>query len=422
MIEGIEHIRDFRGIKTGSIEQFKKFNLLVGPNNSGKSAILEAIYLTSTASHKATLHETIQNSLNYCWAKISELDFLGEYPVQRVLKRHNYHINSFNESLTVDLNSVSVPLQHFRLEISSGFNTNFSDQVGLFSFEPTQKPQHSGQIEIINKLAYLILQAAPKPVISFTSKQVIYSWIPDLSYNNVGTSAWVIKGKTASSQSSLFYDVSNMTSHFPLSFFQKMVMTIPGWTQKIAESFGRVLGINKAFNVQFLPVSSQSFLQAWIAPADQTAITIDSYGDGARNAFKVLTPLLALVHKVDETNPGIFIWEEPGLFQNPQTLGLLLKEIATLVKNKPIQIFIATHSMEVVAYFLQLVEDGLIGKDELATIRMNLVDGKLSTSEFNYSEVEDWIEMRLDVRTPSGRIESPLIYSLKQTKEDEEND
>jgi len=421
VIEGIEHIRDFRGIKTGSVEQFKKFNLFVGPNNSGKSAILEAMYLTCTASHKANLHWSIQNSGNYCWAKISELDFLGEHPLQRVLKRHNYQISSYNERLAVDLNNASVPLQKFRLEPSSGFNTNFSGQVGLFSFEPTQEPQQSGQIEHINKLAYLVLESPGNKVISFSGKQAIYCWVSDLSYNNSGTSAWVVKGKTAPAENTLFYDVSSMTSHLPLNFFQKMVMTIPGWTQKIAESFGRVLGIHKPFNVQFLPVAN-IFLQGWIAPADQTAITIDSYGDGARNAFKVLTPLLALVHKVDENNPGTFIWEEPELFQNPQTLGLLLKEIATLVKNKPIQIFMATHSMEVVAYFVQLVEDGLIGKDELATIRMNLVDGKLSTSEFNYSEVEDWIEMRLDVRTPSGRIESPLIYSLKQTKEEEEND
>ena len=43
MIESI-HIKNFRGIQDGKIDRFSKINLLVGPNNSGKSAVLETIY------------------------------------------------------------------------------------------------------------------------------------------------------------------------------------------------------------------------------------------------------------------------------------------------------------------------------------------------------------------------------------------
>lgn len=43
----MEHLRisHFRGIQQGELRGFQKLNLLMGPNNSGKSAVLEALYL-----------------------------------------------------------------------------------------------------------------------------------------------------------------------------------------------------------------------------------------------------------------------------------------------------------------------------------------------------------------------------------------
>jgi hypothetical protein len=158
--------------------------------------------------------------------------------------------------------------------------------------------------------------------------------------------------------------------------------------------------------------NEQKFTQGWIAPQDQIALTIDSYGDGARTAFKVLTPLIALSKLVSEDNPGVFFWEEPELFQNPQTLGRLLDEIAALMKDKPLQLFIATHSMEVVANFVRLVSEEKIAENDLQTITLNLHEGQLSSSSFNAHEVQDWTEMHLDVRVPGGRTDNPLTYHI----------
>ncbi|MHA1506468.1 MAG: AAA family ATPase [Candidatus Asgardarchaeia archaeon] len=40
-------IRNFRGIKECSIDEFADVNVLIGRNGSGKSTILESIYLSS---------------------------------------------------------------------------------------------------------------------------------------------------------------------------------------------------------------------------------------------------------------------------------------------------------------------------------------------------------------------------------------
>lgn len=426
VIKGIE-ISDFRGIHTGKINSFKKFNLLVGPNNSGKSSILEMLYLASTANQFATLEFNMggRNDKLDCWT--TKKDFLGNFSTIRVADRHHIVSEDFYSGVGTRQLSINSPthLKNCSLHLTGNSDKDNGKYVGVFRVPVTESKQ-----QLVDKKhipAYTFIRQLVREKLNDSNREVeddllVYCWIAEFSYNNAGESFWTIKGKIPGNENTLFYDVSNMLNHFPSDFFQKMLKTVPGWTQEIANSFGRVINFNKPFNVQFLPTPKQA-MQGWIAPADQAAIAIDSYGDGARNAFKVLAPLLALTHRATENNPGVFLWEEPELFQNPQTLGLLLKEIATLVKNKPIQIFMATHSMEVVAYFLQLVEDGLIGKDELTTIRMNLVDGKLLTSDFNYHEVEDWIDMKLDIRTPSGRfdkLENPLIYSLKQTEEDEE--
>ena len=64
------------------------------------------------------------------------------------------------------------------------------------------------------------------------------------------------------------------------------------------------------------------------------------------------------------------------------TLGRLLFEVADLAKNKPPQVFIATHSLEVVAHLVSLVERGLLDDADLNTLRTHLHQGTLTTSRF----------------------------------------
>jgi hypothetical protein len=90
MIESIK-LRDFRGIKTGAIEGFRKINLLVGPNNSGKSAVLEAIYLACTASRPAGMTDEDEKEEGGSYdATVSDRDLLGDHPMQRVWGKHGY--------------------------------------------------------------------------------------------------------------------------------------------------------------------------------------------------------------------------------------------------------------------------------------------------------------------------------------------
>lgn len=128
-------------------------------------------------------------------------------------------------------------------------------------------------------------------------------------------------------------------------------------------------------------------------------MTIDAYGDGARSTFKVLAPLIALSELVKMSNTsGIFIWEEPELFQHPQTLERLLHQIVDVIKETQIQTFIATHSLEVVAHFTAMVQKKILPDDKLMAYRCDLQEGTLRSSWFTTSNITAWLETGWDPR------------------------
>lgn len=52
MIQKIE-IENFRGIKHGGLDGLTDFNVIIGPNNSGKSTILEALWFGTSPAELA---------------------------------------------------------------------------------------------------------------------------------------------------------------------------------------------------------------------------------------------------------------------------------------------------------------------------------------------------------------------------------
>lgn len=418
MIESIL-IKNFRGIQTGQIDRFRKFNLLVGPNNSGKSAVLEALYLATTADRPARI--TIPRVQNGYDGKISDSDLLGYLPMMRVLNRHNYEPSSLHivhqEGSRISTNMPSGPLENADImfkPVSNWVGPDQKEVIAIFGLEATSDSSYNNPEQAYNNFAQQLFK---REVNLSEWSRMVCCWLSNLTYFGSEDACWLVKGRLAPSRHTYLYDVSMMSAHLPMNFFRQMIKTVPGWSQKIAKHFSQVFDIDEPFNVQFLPTDQkQKWAQGWIAPEDQVALTIDSHGDGARSAFKVLTPLLALAELAKDDAPGLFIWEEPELFQNPQRLGRLLKEVASLMKDKPMQLFIATHSLEVVAHFTSLVQEGKIERDDLMAFRLGLQDGKLSSSWFNADNLTTWLEEGLDPRV-WGDFKSPLQFSFREEGE-----
>lgn len=421
MIENIL-IKNFRGIQTGQIDRFRKFNLLVGPNNCGKSAVLEAIYLACTADRAASLAVFPSSEVYGCF--ISGTDLLGEQPMTRILRRRSYvepFANQNGAGVRVHVSNSSAPLRDFQISTTPLLNHSVPDQediVALFGFEVKDSVADPGSDEQTRKRHYERRIAFARKLLGedaglIENTRAIYCWASNLTHYNCGSAVWALRGQLPPSGHTLFYDVATTLGHLPMDFFRRMIGKVPGWSQKLAQSFSRVLDLRQQLNMPFLPVDqAQQWAQGMIAPDDRIALTIDSFGDGARTAFKLLTPLHALAELANSA-PGLFIWEEPELFQNPRTLGRLLIEVTRLMRDKPLQIFVATQSLEVIAHFTALVQDGKIERDDLMAFRLGLEDGKLSSSWFNADNLASWLEDGLDPRV-WGDFKAPVQFQFRE--------
>lgn len=409
-------VRDFRGIHDAQVDGLSRINVLVGPNNSGKTALLEAIYLACCVQDGASAHLDAW----YDEVKLPARDFMDEAPVARIWAKH-LHAPSAAPAKPSDnqmhpeillRHPARFPLGSLKLELPEESSeedwpeSRLQQLVLLCADLQAQLASHSAVL----KRVMPELKQPPKARV-----RLAYFWDRPLTYHFAGHAAWVLTGKVAPAHNTFFYDAQKTLEHLPTEFYQRMLQRVPGWTHKLAERMGRVLGLSEPFSVLFMPAGAErQWMQGQIAPPDRPALPIDDFGDGARAVFKVLAPLIALAEGVTDDEPGVFLWEEPELFQNPVTLGRLLAEVADLAKNKPLQVFIASHSLEVVAHLVALVERGALADADLNTLRTHLHQGTLTTSRFSAEEVRRWTAMQLDVRVPDGRSESPLSVTLRE--------
>lgn len=424
MIESIL-INNFRGIQTGRVDDFRRFNLLVGPNNAGKSTLMEALYLASTATRPANLTVQYENAVETYEVKVSRPDLLGQHPLTKVRTRHNYAgeqagIGANNHSpvrwsqglLRVTVKDRHAPISAFDLSTPPGdedFSQGEERLTALFSLEAQKHPDDDRYPVVA--LAKDLMQDEVAP---FVNKRLLYCWHPDLTYYYRGSAAWLVAGAMPAAQQTLFFDTTTAQGHLPLAFYERTLAAVPGWSQQIARRLGRIFELNGAFTVQFLPTGpDRQAIQGWIAPEDRSALPIDALGDGARTAFKLLTPLTAMANGISEDTTGILLWEEPELFQNPKTLGRFLAEVVDIVRDRPIQVFMVSHSLEVVAHLTTMLQEGKLSSDDALVFRLDLRDGQLHSSWFDADNLITWLETGLDPRA-WGDFTPPLQFRLQR--------
>lgn len=418
MIESI-HIRNFRGIQTGHLDRFRQFNLLVGPNNAGKSTLLEALYLAGTTSRDATLSSTIRGTRNTEKTVTYEVtvtapDLLRHHPLSQVWSKHGFAGRQpglgrrREERIFVRVPDRDFPLSAFELLTGGdGFVQGEEEVTGLIGIEATDLNQEQG-------VEGLVEEMMGPDVLPFTDQRLLFLWHSELTYNRKGSAAWLVAGELPTAQRVFFFDVEGLQANLPLNFYQEMLGSVPGWSHRIARHFGAIFDIAKPFAVQFIPPRSGSpSMQGYIAPEDGLAMSIDTYGDGARSAFKVLTPLVALAELAREGERGLFLWEEPELFQNPQTLGRLLATVIEIVKGRPIQVFISTQSLEVIGHLANMVQEEQLENDALVAFRLDLTAGKLRSSRFEPRHLLAWLSDGLDPRVWEPLL-SPVQYRLQE--------
>ena len=474
MINSID-IKNFRGIKKGNLKDFAKINLIVGGNNTGKSAIQEALYLATTSTVNSNLYDN-KNNVNY-EVLTSGSDYMGYHPVDRLRMKHACtgetmkKLNTWDSGqVKVSLKSSDSPFSYFDVSrregdflekdidktslvvmgpgeenISTGINDTVKKYMGEFLHIPVKlmkildyfihdEEKMAEVLKVIKNFntADEVRHYLRKFEINYTESEPIakyietswkdwkfsFLWDREMTYNYSGNGGFITRGLLP--KHVIFYDVNLVFQYLPLAFYQEKLKEIIAWQKDICKYFAQILNLTEDTSLSFMPVNNeQASLQAYIGTSTSPAIPVDSFGDGARLVFKVIAPLISLIKEKKEGEEALFLWEEPELFQNPTTLYKLINTVIELIKEQNIQLFISTQSLEVVACFTELLINDRIKQGDIKTFQLNLKDGKLRSSDFTSENLITWLENGWDLRIWGGEFSSLLSQRIDLSDNEE---
>ncbi len=402
-------IKGFRGIQFGSMGRFGQFNVFVGANNAGKSAVIEALYL-ATANQEVGLIRQEESDVFCNSVLISQQDLLGNHPFKVVAGKHSDLGDSLNLSrsgerfLIITIPDRTAALQRFELDFGKvKFST---DSAALFAVDSAPENQD------LAKILWEDVESLAEPY------RTVFCWYPELTYYAKGSATWAIEGQPPAH--TFFCDTSTQ-SYVPIDFCRRNMNAISGWTDRIAKHFAAILELDPdSFTVQFFPIEDEDRdkMQGWIARKDKPALSIDAFGDGARAAFRLLAPLIVMAELATPEAPGLLLWENPEFFQNPKTLGRLLAEVINIIRDKPIQVFVATHSLEFVAYVTQMLQSNDLRPEETMVFHMALANGQLKSSWFDRDTLITWLDSGIDPRAWKDFV-SPFNFTSRGNTHDD---
>jgi len=315
-------INRFRGIRNCKIDNLKDINVFIGRNNSGKSSILEALYLASAAFNfneplgrkdnkiEYLLNRRCERGLN--WVANKEILWYGyetgkpiEIELGLIKRRGKIKINVFDWHKHPMLMEDSFLIKHYlRLD---------GDSICLIDWS------------IAKTYAKSFTNINSRTITSVLNK--MHRW----KFEDVkGFMKDFVLVDT-----NLIYHMENVEKALWNNLLKKRLDKLV--TQVLRK--GYEIDVE---DITYVPYGSVYQLAVKLP---ETTIRVDDLGDGAR--YSVVLIMIAALAR----NSALLI-EEPENHQHPTGLAKTLEMLLDLVKQNKIQIFISTHSVE----FLDLLE------------------------------------------------------------------
>ena len=409
-------IHNFRGISSGRLSDLGKVNLLVGPNNSGKTALLEMLYLTAVSGRPCSLELTSTNKILSARVPL-EKDFLGQKPSPRLWRRHGepekwksppgsvsdakalyYHLSSEENHFLNDFRLIPPPSGQIGF---GGFTKEDLSTLSLFTLEKSKE------------IPFELVEPYLGSDLEIEEHLISYLWYPPFVWRQKGLAVWALKGKEPDPAQILFFDFLTAHEHFQQEFFDFAYHNVADWEEKISASMAKIFPEMAGAQVDLKSNREiKGAVTGYVKFPRQLPIPIDAFGDGARHAFKALAALLALTELTGDDHTALFLWEDPELFMHPGALHRLLEEVMHLLSRKPVQVFIATQSMEVIASVDEILKKqngNFIKPEDFRLYRLYLENGILKSSTFYERNLQAWLKSSKDPRFWESP-DLPFIY------------
>jgi hypothetical protein len=299
MLRSLE-IQNFKGIKQGKLEDLARVNVLVGRNNSGKSTILDALVLLRSA--------------------VVRDDYLGVSGLDQIIKRRVDRGNLNYDELWFRLNT-DIPLT---------LSAEFADGKNIREEWP-----RDFQIKIASgDWAYY-----------FSGQHLATS-----ARNYRGVNIWRELSERCGQENATRLAMTHLLDaggiHRPLGERLWSELLKDRRDTKVTQILNQIYRTDIEY-LSFMPFPDQTRL---VAALPQTGVAVDWLGDGFRYAVNILALGVLL-------RGTALLVEELETHQHPESLKMLNQTLFELAKQQDLQLFLTTHSMELITYALDAAEE-----------------------------------------------------------------
>jgi len=348
VVEGLE-VKNYRGLRRASLSKFAGINVLVGRSGSGKSSVLEALYIA------LRLHE----GLGYA---IKRRGWFGPASVEAV-----FHDKS----------------EETRISVSLG-NGSYEDVViGHFALGLRQVDMVKARGLDISRL-HAIAMAASGEVSVEAAILIDHRG----RYFTLPTDIGVTARGTKAVRNAVFADRATANTYgAPEELYSTMVAEGGGEAREsVVRALQAVYG--GLHDIAVLHTHGEWVLHLVFK---DRAVPYYVEGDGIRHA---LVSLMA----ASTYRGAVVLMEEPELAAHPGLIEVVAGSIIRSYRERGNQVFISTHSPELVEMLLEQAEKSGLGDQDLKVYRVTLEGGTLHSEEHTMSEALNAVRIGWDLR------------------------
>lgn len=352
------HIRNYKCIKSMNVEHLRTFNLFAGKNSSGKTTLLEIIFLFLARNNP----DTIGRLLLWRGAANNSID------------RRNHYSHLFN---SMDLNS--------EIEI-------------LLSEEIRSKTLKIKYVEN-GSVPFMVNNNFPGVNIQSSTSNLYTSELLELHYEETGKNP-VVGKLTFNDGGAIMFNDSNLPEKTQGAFISS---TNRGNMQEAADTFSKVI-LNKTGeydailkksriiepNINDIQTGSRNGVPGiFVDLGYQSYLPIELLGDGMNRFFYLMTRII-------EMKNGILLVDEIENGFHHSVLSPILESLITIAKQYNCQIFATTHNYELLQ---SLTDNSLVGlSEDISYYKLSKESDKHIVQHFDFNKLKKIISNNLEVR------------------------
>ncbi|KYC35577.1 hypothetical protein WA1_07065 [Scytonema hofmannii PCC 7110] len=344
------NILNYRCFKDFYIDNLARVNLIVGMNNSGKTSLLEAIYLLV---NQGKIHRSL----------IEMLNSRGDIDKQ-------FNQNLFNQSLRVYNEEIKNIFQGYQISSHHPIRIISQNQYPLsLAIEP---------------------QLSDRNLLNPENFEIVFSYGLQLENQIIIYSDGTIRGKDepflSSNHSSQFLTISTLSFGKMAELWNSILLTPK--ENKVVEALQILEPSIERIGFTSHQTSRHSILLK--LSGNSNPIPLTSMGDGMRRILAIAIAAVTVENGfllVDEIDPGLY-------YQTQTDMWHFVLEVA---KQLNIQVFATTHSWDCITAFAEAVaqlEDRSVGK----LFRLSRRDENIRAVEYTPDELSIAVNQSIEVR------------------------